>query len=115
MEYLDLLVKLRDCTREAEKVKRALMLCSNSRAETKEVLAQKSAYMRAEGERSHLMKEARQTSCIIGPGSDAGAVSTPRAQYTVGGDRAAVSDRPFGNGSARGRIRVCQVTFPEGK
>lgn len=61
MEYLDLLVKLRDCTREAEKIKRTLMLSSNSRAETKEELTQKSAYMRAEGERSHLMKEARQT------------------------------------------------------
>lgn len=61
MEYLDLLVKLRDCTREAEKIKRTLMLSSNSRAETKEELTQKSAYMRAEGERSHLMKVARQT------------------------------------------------------
>lgn len=61
MEYLDLLVKLRDCTREAEKIKRTLMLSSNSRAETKEVLAHKNAYMRVEEERRQFMEEAQQT------------------------------------------------------
>lgn len=61
MEYLELLTRLRDFTKKAEELKRALMTSSNADAETQEVISQNNAYMRFETERRSLLDEAMRT------------------------------------------------------